>query len=132
VDIPVVFISSTCEDLEKTGYRNAARDAAIGADFHPEMKEYWQAKDNPPLDECLARVDRANLLIVIVAYRFGWVPEDQPEQDLEQRKSITWLECERAQERNKDILAFVVEEDHPWPMELRDEYELIKAAGDSE
>ena len=47
---PVVFISSTCEDLGKTGHRDAARDAAIGAGFYPEMKEYWEAKDNPPLN----------------------------------------------------------------------------------
>ena len=125
--IPVVFISSTCEDLEKTGYRKVARDAAIGAGFFPEMKEYWQAKDNPPLAECLDRVDKANLLIVIVAYRFGWVPDGQPEKDPEQRKSITWLECETAKESGKDILAFLVDEDQQWPAELREEYELSRA-----
>lgn len=36
-DIPVVFISSTSDDLTK--YREAARDAALAAKFHPEMME---------------------------------------------------------------------------------------------
>ena len=128
---PVVFISSTCEDLEKTRHRDAARDAALMAGFFPEMKEYWEAKDNPPLKECLARVEKADVLVVIVAYRFGWVPDSQPEKDAKKRKSITWLECEKAEKTNKDILAFLVDEDQEWPAELREEYKLIKAANDS-
>lgn len=42
---PVVFISSTCEDLKRTGHREAARDAALGAGFYLEMQEYWAAND---------------------------------------------------------------------------------------
>lgn len=68
-EIPVVFISSTCEDLKR--HRDTAREAAISAGFHPEMQEYWPAKANPPLSECLARVDRAEVLVAIVAHRFG-------------------------------------------------------------
>lgn len=124
---PVVFISSTCEDLEKTKHRDAARDAALGADFYPEMKEYWEAKDNPPLKECLARVAKADVLVVIVAYRFGWVPDGQSEKDAKKRKSITWLECEKAKKSGKDILAFLADEDREWPAELREEHELSRA-----
>jgi formylglycine-generating enzyme required for sulfatase activity len=120
---PVVFISSTCEDLKKTGHREAARDAAIGAGFYPEMQEYWAAKDNPPLDECLARVEHADVLVVVVAHRFGWVPKDQREKDPARRKSITWLECEKA----KEVLAFIIDKEHPWPAELREEQELVLA-----
>jgi len=120
---PVVFISSTCEDLEKTRHR----DAALGASFYPEMKEYWEAKDNPPLKECLARVAETDVLVVIVAYRFGWVPDGQHEKDVKKRKSITWLECEEA-ENKKDILAFLVDEEQEWPVELREEHKLVRAA----
>ena len=46
--IPAVFISSTVEDLKP--YREAARDAAIAANFHPVMQEFFAASDNnPPL-----------------------------------------------------------------------------------
>ena len=131
-DRPVVFISSTCEDLEKTKYRSAARDAALGAGFYPEMLEYWEAKDNPPLDECLERVDGADVLVVIVAERFGWVPEGQDAKDANERKSITWLECERAKKNGRDILAFLVDEDYDWPAERREEYRVTEAIGKNE
>ncbi len=95
MDTPVVFISSTCGDLTKTGHR-AARDAALGAELSLDMQEYWAAQDHRPLRECLARITKADVLVVIVAYRFGWVPPDQPEKDPRKQKSITWLECEKA------------------------------------
>ena len=124
---PVVFISSTCEDLKKTGHREAARDAALKAGLYPDMQEYWSAKDNPPLKECLARVAKADVLVVIVAYRFGWVPDDQPEKDPKKRKSITWLGCKTAKDNDKEILTFLVDEEHEWVQELREEYELMLA-----
>jgi len=125
---PVVFISSTCEDLKWTGHRDAARDAALGAGFYPEMQEYWAAKDNPPLKGCLARVAKADVLVVIVAYRFGWVPPDQREKNRKKRKSITWLECEQAKDSGKDVLVFLVDDKHDWPADLREEYALVSAA----
>jgi formylglycine-generating enzyme required for sulfatase activity len=124
---PTVFISSTAEDLKATGYRAAARDAAIAAAFFPEMQEYWAAKDNLPLKECIAKVETADVLVVVVAYRFGWVPPDQPEKNAKKRKSITWLECEKAKADGKDVLAFLVDKGYPWQQELREEYKLMLA-----
>ena len=47
--IPRVFISSTVEDLRT--YREAAREAALGAQMLPVMQEYFVvAGDHPPLD----------------------------------------------------------------------------------
>ncbi|MCX5645979.1 MAG: SUMF1/EgtB/PvdO family nonheme iron enzyme [Phycisphaerae bacterium] len=124
---PVVFISSTCEDLDKTRHRIEAKEAALGAGFFPEMQEYWAAKDNPPLKQCLEKVEKADVLVVIVAYRFGWVPDQQPETDPAKRKSITWLECERAKDSGKDMLVFLVDDKHKWPADLCEEYTLISA-----
>lgn len=72
--IPVVFISSTVEDL--LPYRAKARDAAIRVGFYPVMQEYFVASDNPPLQECMQRVAQADALVAIVAHRYGWVPKD--------------------------------------------------------
>ncbi|HZT32158.1 MAG TPA: DUF4062 domain-containing protein, partial [Bryobacteraceae bacterium] len=102
--IPTVFISSTVEDLER--FRAAARDAVVGARCLPDMQEYFVARDHPPLAECLERVARADVLVAIVAHRYGWVPADQPGGGC---KSITWLEVEHAAGRNKEVLAFLVE-----------------------
>ena len=132
MDIPVVFISSTREDLGKLGYRRAAKDAAVNAGFHPEMQEDWGARDNPPLEECMRRVDEADVLVVIVAYRFGWIPEAQEEENPNGQKSISWLECERAVQKKKDVLAYVVEAEYGWPEELREQYRLMKLAETNE
>jgi formylglycine-generating enzyme required for sulfatase activity len=120
---PIAFISSTSEDLK--AYRDAARDGAIGARFHPEMMEYFEASGrNPPLQECLARVWEADVLVVIVAYRYGWVPPNQPDG---QSKNITWLECEHAAKQGKEVLAFLVDKDVDWPDKLKEEYRLAAA-----
>ena len=53
--MPRVFISSTVDDLRV--YREAARDAVVGAEMLPKMQEYFVASgDRPPLARCLAEV----------------------------------------------------------------------------
>ena len=117
-----VFISSTAEDLAE--YRSAARDAALRCDCQPKLHEYWPARDTPPYDECMRRVAEADVLVVLVAHRHGWVPPDQP--DGEQR-SITRLECERAIDKGIDVLAFILDEKQGWPPEQREEHEITQA-----
>jgi formylglycine-generating enzyme required for sulfatase activity len=116
--VPIVFLSSTSEDLRP--YRAAARDAAVAVEFLPKMMEYFEARgDHPPLSVCLEKVGAADLVVAIAAYRYGWVPPDQAAGDA---RSITWLECESAVQAGKEVLAFVVDEEQPWPVELREEY----------
>ncbi|MCY2996382.1 MAG: SUMF1/EgtB/PvdO family nonheme iron enzyme [Planctomycetota bacterium] len=122
---PIVFVSSTSEDLKP--HRTATCEAADRCDFLVRKMECFTAGANPPLDECLAKVDQADLLVLIVAHRFGWVPDGQRVRK-DNRKSITWLECERAIEAGKDVLAFLVDEAYNWPLELREEYRLAEAA----
>jgi hypothetical protein len=119
--IPRVFISSTVEDLK--AYRKAAQDAG----FHPILFEHWPARDQRrPVAECLSEVSQADLLVVIVAYRYGWIPGplDQPR---DEHKSITWMECEHARSENKEVVAFLVHKDAAWPVELKDSYTLSVA-----
>ena len=84
-------------------------------------------KGNPPLKECLARVEQAEVLVVMVAHRFGWIPGDQVVEDPNERKSITWLECEHAVRRGREVLAFLVDGEAEWPAEVREDHELVKA-----
>lgn len=119
-NVPKVFISSTVEDLGP--YRAAAENAAKTATFFPLMHEYWVAKGvKPPLEESLRRVGEADVLVVVVAHRYGWVPPGES-------KSITWLECLEAVRQKKEVLAFLVDGKHSWPEELREEYRLVEAA----
>jgi hypothetical protein len=121
--IPVAFISSTAEDLR--AFRAAVRDVALTAEFQPRMMEYFVASsDKEPLEACLRKVDTANVVVVIVAHRYGWIPVDQAAGEY---KSITWLECERAVEAGKEILAFLVDETVPWPEEQKEEFSVVQA-----
>ena len=119
---PTVFISSTMDDLKE--YRQVVSDAAIGARLLPDATEYWPARGKrPPLDECLQRVADADVLVVVVAHRYGWIPAD-PEGE---GKSITWLECLKAFEDNKEVLAFVVDEQQAWPEEFKEKNRIAQA-----
>jgi hypothetical protein len=54
-------------------------------------------------------------VVAIVAHRYGWAPPDQSGPKVKRTKSITWLECEQALKLKREVLAFLVDEDHPWP-----------------
>ncbi len=94
------------------------------AGCHPVMMEYFTPQGKrKPYAACMQEVDSCDVVIVIVAHRYGWVPPDQPDGG---EKSITWLECERG----KEVIACVVDEKHGWPVELKESYRLSKAVED--
>ncbi len=120
---PVVFISSTAADLPL--HRAAAARAARQAGFEPVIMEDFEAQSlTPPYPACMDKVAECDVLVVIVAHRYGWVPADQPDGGA---KSITWLECERIREAGKELLAFVLKSDHPWPAEHKEAYRATEA-----
>jgi formylglycine-generating enzyme len=123
--IPTAFVSSTCEDLRETGHREAIRAAIQKTRLLVEMQEYWENQDNPPLDVSLQKVANADILIVAVAHRFGWIPPGR-------QKSITWLECEEAVSRGKKVLAYIISEEYEYPSRLRDTDRLSRENEDPE
>src|ERR1022692_4166939 len=42
-------------------------------------------------------------------------------------KSITWLECLEAQRQGKEVLAFLVDKDCEWPVQLKESYRTAEA-----
>jgi len=123
--VPVVFISSTSEDLKP--YREAAREAAIAAGLLPVMMEYFPATGRPSLAECLRKASEADVLVAIVAHRYGWVPPDQPAGEY---RSITWLECEQAERDDKPVLPFLIDPNADWPVQLEESYRVAAAIKD--
>ncbi|MGC4048412.1 MAG: SUMF1/EgtB/PvdO family nonheme iron enzyme [Paludibaculum sp.] len=117
-----VFISSTARDL--LPHREAAKQAILGLDCLPVMMEYFEAGGgNPPLEVCLKRVrERASVVILLVAYRYGWVPSDDwPDlPDNYKDKSITWLECQTALEKGLEVIPLLVDPAHPWPPDYQE------------
>ncbi len=120
-----MFLSSTEEDLHDQ--RVAVQAAAVEEGFLVDMQPYIAAQGNPPLPVCLQRVDAADVVLVIAAHRYGWIPPDQP--GTEQR-SITWLECARAAESHpaKEVLAFLIAKGADWPAKFKDSQRLADAA----
>lgn len=88
------------------------------------MMEYFAASGGPPLEECLARVTPCDVVVVLLANRYGWVPLDQPDQGA---KSITWLECAHAAGLGRDLLVFVHNPKVPWPVEHTEAFRLTDA-----
>lgn len=116
-----VFISSTSEDLQE--YRQEVKNAALKTGILPVMFEHWPAAGHrQPLEACLRTVAECDILIVIVAHRYGWVPPAH----LGTHKSVTWLECEEAVRHKKEVIAFLVEDDAPWPIDEREEYQAVR------
>ena len=121
-NIPRVFISSTIDDLADC--RSAAIKAATQSGCFPVLSDDFPATGHPPLDVCLKKVSQCDVLVVIVAKRYGWIPTGPPN---EQQHSITWLECEQAVKEGKEVLAFLVDKDADWPLELSEEWSISAA-----
>src|SRR5271157_5607021 len=119
---PIVFISSTSDDLKD--YREQAASAARASGFFPLMMEYFPASGHAPsLQACREMVAQAEVVVVLVAHRYGWVPDDPSNRDA---KNITWLECDHAWNvTGKEVLAFLVDPDYSWPAEGKEDYRLV-------
>ncbi len=108
-----VFISSTAKDLKD--HRRQV-DLAIERLGQAAVRmEAFTADPGTPVEVCKEKVGGADLLVVIVAHRYGWVPTTREGGDGE--KSITWLEVEAAEQKRPTeipVLAFLVDPKHPW------------------
>jgi hypothetical protein len=94
----------------------------LSVGLFPEMMEYFTASGkHKPLAECLAKVSECDVLVVIVAHRYGWKPPGQ------RGKSVTWLECLEAERQGKEVIAFLVDEKSEWPENFRDRHRIAEA-----
>ncbi len=95
-----VFVSSTWIDNRER--RQWVEDAILDADMVPVGMERFSASTRPTVEECLRLVREADLLVGIVAHRYGWIPPGE-------ERSITELEYDAASER----LMFLIDPDLP-------------------
>lgn len=101
-----VYVSSTYQDLKE--HREAVRNAVRRMGHVDVAMEHYVAADDRPLDRCLADVREADLYVVVMAWRYGFVPAGGT-------LSITELEYREAVAEGKPVLAFVLSDEHPWP-----------------
>ncbi|GIE92741.1 HEAT repeat domain-containing protein [Paractinoplanes rishiriensis] len=106
-----VYLSATYSDLVECRAalalalrRLGLEDVSAGASL---------AEERRPLAKCLAGVGESDICVVVVAWRYGYVP---PGSD----RSITELEYREAVRLGKPVLVFLLDEDAPWPRSFMD------------
>ena len=120
-----IYVSSTYRDLVE---HRAAVDRTLRRMGHDVIgMEQYVAEGSKPLDRCRADVRIADLYVIIVGWRYGYVPVDQlvPPGGL----SITELEYQEAVAAGKAILAFLLDPDAPWPLNRVDAMGIQTGAG---
>ena len=121
-----VYISSTYQDLVE--YR-AAVDRTLRRMGHDVIgMEQYIAEGGKPVERCKADVRVADVYVIIVAWRFGYVPgRTASPPDL---RSITEIELAEAQANGKAVLAFLLDPETPWPPNRVDAMGGAAAAGE--
>jgi hypothetical protein len=115
-----VFISSTSRDL--TNFRAAAIRSLRRLGHEVVAMEEFTAAASFPLGRVLKLVREADAYVLIVAWRYGFIPDCDKTPDLPATenapspKSITeWEYLAAKEDPERPILAFVLSETAPWP-----------------
>jgi len=107
-----IYISSTYKDLIE--YRKAAADALRLIRYDVIRMEDYVARDMRTRSACEADVAECDLYVGIFAWRYGYIPEDNNEE----QQSITELEYRAA--AGKTRLIFLVRDEAEWDQSFRD------------
>lgn len=102
-----IMISSTVRDLPE--HREHAMDACLEVDMFPVMMEHLPALDEDAVSASIAMVDEADIYLLILAHRYGYVPKEHNPRKI----SITEMEYDRAVERGIPRIVLVMHDDHP-------------------
>lgn len=100
-----VFLSSTAQDL--VAYRQVADDTILRLSQEAVAMERFGPLPGEPVAECERKARESDVVVCIVAHRYGFVPEKG-------KGSITQREVEAAKAAGKDVLVWIVKDDHPW------------------
>ena len=84
-----VFVSSTYRDNEER--LKVVADAITTAGMVWDGMKLFTASTRPTVEECLKSAEEADVLVGIIAWRYGWEPDG--------KKSITEMEYDAAKER---------------------------------
>lgn len=101
-----IFVSSTFKDLKD--YRDVVVSAIQGLRYHADDMIDWPADERSPTRLSLDNVAKSDVIILILAHRYGTVPKGET-------RCITEMEFDTAVASRKPVLAFFLDEDHPWP-----------------
>lgn len=107
-----IFVSSTYVDLKE--YRDKAKKAIEESGNEFVGMETFQSHTHEPTEFCPEKVEECDALVLIVAYRYGNIPDGQT-------ISITQLEYEHALKNKIPVRVYLTDTEHPWQPKLMDE-----------
>ncbi len=126
-DVYQVFLSSTAEDLLE--HRDRVLEALGRLDNVKVIhQERMGARGRSTVEDCTRLARGSDIVVVIVAHRYGWVPSTEDGGD--GVRSITWLEVDAAVAAHKPVLAFLVDYACPWT--FRKEQDALVDGADSD
>lgn len=96
-----IFISSTFDDLKN--HRRKIWELLEKYDVDVRGMERFGARKEAPLTTCLSEVEQCDIFVGIIAFRLGNIDETTG-------KSFVQREYERANELNRDILIYMIDE----------------------
>jgi tetratricopeptide (TPR) repeat protein len=100
-----VFLSSTAQDL--VAHRQVADDTILRLSQEAVVMERFGPLPGEPVAECERKARECDVVLCIVAHRYGFVPEKG-------RGSITRREVEAARAAGREVLVFLVPDDYSW------------------
>ncbi len=100
-----VFLSSTALDL--VAHRQVADDTILRLSQETILMERFGPQPGTPVAECERLARESDIVLCIVAHRYGFVPEKG-------KGSITRREVEAAQAEDREVLVFLVADGYPW------------------
>ena len=89
-------------------HRKAAYTAITRMKHHAKDMIYWPGDERSPERLSLDELQQADLVLLIVAHRYGTIPQSET-------RSITEIEFDTARETGKPIVVFFVDPNSPWP-----------------
>ena len=109
-----IFVSSTYIDLKE--YRDKARRDIEESGNEFVGMETFQTHTHEPTEFCPEKVEECDALVIIVAYRYGNIPDGQT-------ISITQMEYEHALIKKIPVRIYLMDDHHAWPStpDFRDE-----------
>jgi|GEM_PF-1491215 len=119
-----VYVSSTFTDLAE--HRAAVKrvieslkDTSLEDDQETENPfeyaglEYLSADPQPSLETRLQELTRSDLFVLLIGWRYGYVPEGQQE-------SVVELEYQTAVENKLPVLCYIIDDNYPVPVKFVD------------
>jgi len=70
-----VFVSYTGRDL--TQHADAVASVIRRLEWIAIDHRYWSPNGRPSVSECKRNIESCDMLVVLIAHRYGWVPTTQ-------------------------------------------------------